>query len=149
MYLLNKSFYFFWCSGTLQLRRPFSTQPKVSSISGTRCFHPSPAQPRPGEPSRKEPAPHRSSGHLLPSHTQVFHLRFVFTQALPTGKAPFSLWAVVSPARCSRGGRPAAVWGSLGFVPGGYGCTDPPRSCKAPRLLALAGQGPVSVVSTM
>lgn len=137
MYLLNKSVYFCWCSGTLQLRRPFSTQPKVSSISGTRCFHPSPAQPRPGEPSRKEPAPHRSSGHLLPSHTQVFHLRFVFTQALPTGKAPFS------------SGRPAAVWGSLGFVPGGYGCTDPPRSCKAPRLLALVGQGPVSVVSTM
>lgn len=148
MYLLNKSVYFCWCSGTSQLCRPFSTQPKASSMSGTRCSHPNPAQPRPGEPSRKEPAPHRSSGHVLPSHTQGFHLRFIFTQAMPTGKAPVSLWAVVSPARHSRGRSPAAAraaWGSLGFVPWlprGLWLYQPPQILQSSIPVGPRGPGP-------
>lgn len=86
------------------------------------------------------------SGHLLPSRTQVFHLRFVFTQALPTGKAPFSLWAVVSPARRSRS--PAAEragWGSLGFVPqppGGLRLYRPPQILQSSTPVGPRRPGP-------
>lgn len=144
MYLLNKSVYFCWCSGTLQLRCPFSTQPKASSVSGTRCFHPSPAQPRPGEPSRGTFC-HR----VRKSFTCVSSSRRHCRRVKP--RFPFGLWSPppgVAEAPLQRG-LAGAVSGLSRSLPGGYGCTDPPRSCKAPLLLALGGQGPVSVVSTM
>lgn len=125
-----------WYPSTSRLCCHFSTQPKVTLMFGTGCFHPNPEQPHPGEASRKAPAPHGSSGHVLASHTQILRLCFVLAQVLLPGEARVSLRAVVSPAR--QGCRWSSTaespeWVSPWVVPrlpGGCSWTAPPPTAE-------------------